>query len=141
LIRSEHQLHSDCSTVDSDLLYETERDDIAAEAGILHTLQCFLDLLLGDWHARLRYRDLAHEQTVGILRSVPHASCSGASAKRYLFSEVFALKPTRTDPHLISKVSAGKEPGVLGLEARSCPEGTWEISRWCKPPVTHTKMP
>src|SRR6267142_1443890 len=43
----------------------------------------------------------------------------------YLFSEVFDLKPTRTDR--IWRVSAGNDS--------NCPGGTLEISRWRKPPV------
>src|SRR5439155_5771651 len=46
-------------------------------------------------------------------------------------NEVFDFRPTKTHPHLESQ--CGK--------AATCPEGTWEISRWYKPPVTCTKMP
>src|SRR5205085_10861706 len=47
-----------------------------------------------------------------------------------MFSEVFDLKPTRT--HQISRVSAGK--------AAICPEGTLDISRWCKPPIGREQL-
>src|SRR5205823_9120148 len=54
----------------------------------------------------------------------------GPASARYLFSEVFDLKPTRT--HCISRVSAGK--------TATCPEGTLDISRWCKPPVRRERL-
>jgi hypothetical protein len=38
----------------------------------------------------------------------------------------------RREPCRISRVSAGK--------AATCPEGTLDISRWCKPPVHHATL-
>ena len=56
LVRGERHLHGDRVALDLDALDQTERDDIAAEAGILYGLQRFLDLFLGDRHGRLSYR-------------------------------------------------------------------------------------
>jgi hypothetical protein len=63
LVRSDRHLHDDAAAVDPDGFDQTERDDVATEAGIFNLLQSFLDLLFGDSHGRLSYGPTAREQT------------------------------------------------------------------------------